>query len=113
VASNSKCSWTVVNTNAWITLTDNTNGTGSSTVGYSIAANHSLGARTGALTIGGQPFTIIQLACAFTVSPANLDFDAGPGAGQISVTTTGMCPWSVVNPNSWITPNASTDPNGN
>ena len=57
--SSSSCSWTTTSNDSWVTITSGSSGTGNGTVTYSVAAN-SGAARTGTITISGQPFTIAQ-----------------------------------------------------
>ncbi len=54
------CSWTATsNDPSWITVTSGDSGSGNGTVGFSVVAN-SGSARTGALAIAGQSFTVTQ-----------------------------------------------------
>src|SRR5207245_9785087 len=55
----SGCAWTATSNAPWITITPPTSGTGSSTITFVVAANTGA-ARTGALTVGGQTFTVTQ-----------------------------------------------------
>ncbi|MFN2414319.1 MAG: kelch repeat-containing protein, partial [Pyrinomonadaceae bacterium] len=77
VTATSGCGWTAVSNDDWITVTSGATGTGSGTVGYSVAPN--TGAeRAGTLTVAGRTFTVNQAACpAITLSPA-----APPGGAQ-------------------------------
>ncbi|MEO8036741.1 MAG: BACON domain-containing carbohydrate-binding protein, partial [Acidobacteriota bacterium] len=61
VIGDSGCAWSASSSDSWITITSGGSGTGDGTVGYRIAANTALAARTGTITIAGQPFTINQL----------------------------------------------------
>lgn len=64
----STCSWNIVNSNSWITITSGTSGTGNATVTYNVAANTGM-QRTGTLTIADQIFTITQEAAnIFTIT---------------------------------------------
>lgn len=60
VTTQQGCTWNVTNGNAWITITGGSSGTGSGTVSYTVAANTSVTARSGTMTIGGQTFTVNQ-----------------------------------------------------
>ncbi|MEJ7863045.1 MAG: BACON domain-containing protein, partial [Pyrinomonadaceae bacterium] len=72
------CSWTAVsNAPSWITITSNLSGTGSATVGYSVAANTEA-QRTGTITIGGQTFTINQ-AGTDVCAPVAISFEQTVG----------------------------------
>lgn len=58
-ASGGSCAWTATSNASWLTITSGASGTGSGTVGYSVAVN-SGAARTGTITAGGQTFTVNQ-----------------------------------------------------
>jgi hypothetical protein len=108
VLTMAECSWTVGNTNPWITILSVTNGSGFQILSYSVAASLSAVDRIGVVTIGGQPFTITQLGspCSAVVAPAGQAFGYGAAAGTVSVTLSGGCvtnAWRVDNPNDWIT----------
>ncbi len=70
VTTVSGCPWTVVNSNNWITINSGSSGSGNGTVNFTVAASDGT-ARTGTLTIAGQPFTVNQAAnAAPTITPA-------------------------------------------
>jgi len=61
VTAGTGCPWTAVSNADWITVTAGTPGTGSGTVGYSVAPyTGKLRSRTGTMTIAGQTFTVKQ-----------------------------------------------------
>ncbi|MGD0772912.1 MAG: CARDB domain-containing protein [Candidatus Solibacter sp.] len=62
VMSGSGCAWTASSGVSWITIQSGASGTGNGTVTYTVASNNTSSARTGALTIGGQTFTVAQAA---------------------------------------------------
>jgi len=101
------CAWSVENTNAWITLTSETNGAGSSNFTYAVAANTGLAGRTGVVAVasagGVESFTVWQSGCYFSISSAGTNhlFSAQPGSFQVLAGS--VCAWSVVNTNSWLT----------
>src|SRR5206468_12763870 len=66
---NAGCPWTVVNSNGWITIASATNGTGGTTVNYSVAANPTMSARSGVLVIGGLSLAVTQdaLVCSYAL----------------------------------------------
>jgi hypothetical protein len=110
----SVCPWTVVNTNPWVTIHTPTNGVGSAAVGYSITANGNVGPRTGAVVIGGQPFTLTQngLGCAVDLTPAMRPHGHGMATNTIIVDVAAGCEWNLVNTNSWITIVGATNGTG-
>src|SRR5436190_13807149 len=54
------CPWTIVNPNSWLTVAPPTNGLGSATVNFTVAANPNLTARVGTILIAGQSLTVTQ-----------------------------------------------------
>jgi hypothetical protein len=97
----------------WITITSGGSGSGSGVLLYSVLPNPTTFARSGTLTIGGQPFQITQqpLACSVTLDTTNLGSPYGPGggAGSIGVTTNGTnCSWAASSGAAWafVTPPA-------
>ena len=59
VTTRAGCTWTASSSASWITVSP-TSGTGSGSVGYTVAANKPARPRTGTITIGGQTFTVTQ-----------------------------------------------------
>src|SRR5205085_402616 len=98
------CPWTVVNSNSWITITSLANGSGNVTVNYQVAANPTLFARTGTVSIAGQTFTVNQagIVCSYALSSAGQTHTASAETNSFNVITTNPCPWSVSNTNTWI-----------
>ncbi len=60
VLNDTACAWTAATPDGWIIITSGSSGTGNGSVGYRLAGNAGLGARTGTITIAGQPFTVTQ-----------------------------------------------------
>jgi glucose/arabinose dehydrogenase/uncharacterized protein YjdB len=58
-ASGGACAWTAVSNRTWITVTSGASGTGSGSVGYTVAPRVG-GSRSGTITIGGKAFTVRQ-----------------------------------------------------
>lgn len=100
------CEWGIVNTNAWISSIPHLDGV-SNFVEYTVTENTGASSRNGALVIGGSPFVVIQMgttnvACTYSVSPANRAHGYGAASNVMTVTTAANCPWSVINTNPWI-----------
>jgi len=109
------CDYDTVQGPGWITVTSGGSGTGSGTLVYSVAPNTTGSQRSGALTIGGQPFTITQpgLACSVTLDTSGLGapFGSTGGVGTIGVTTNApSCSWSGGSGAPWarLTPASGT-----
>ena len=115
VTTSSGCTWTVINTNGWITITSATSGAGDGTVSYTVAANPTMNDRTGVVLIGGESVTLTQrgIPCTYSISPNDRIHGYGAASNSVSVTTTSGCSWTVVNTNGWITITSATSGAGN
>ena len=60
VEAASDCNWSATSNTDWIRVTAGSSNSGPGSVRYTVAANPSLAARTGTLSIGGWTFTVIQ-----------------------------------------------------
>jgi hypothetical protein len=105
------CPWTATSDVSWISLTA-TSGTGSGTVGFTVAATTGP-SRTGTLTIAGQIFTVTQSpGCGFDVSPLSHTVDGSGGTRTINVSAAPGCGWSATSNAPWITIAAGASGNG-
>jgi Putative binding domain, N-terminal/Viral BACON domain len=117
VTSGSGCTWNASSGASWIAITSGATGDGNGSVGFSVAANPGA-ARTGTLTIAGQPFTVMQDAvpatCTYVLSATTLSVPASAGTGSAGVTAGSSCPWTATSNVSWIgiTSGASGSGNG-
>ncbi len=117
VTSGAGCpQWAAVSNNLdWLTVTDGAAGIGNGVVTFAVAANGGP-ARSGTLTIGGQPFTVTQDApCAFSLSAPGYHAAGAGDAGSFTVTTGPACSWTPVSNNpDWlmVTPGASVTGSG-
>ncbi len=108
------CSWNVVNTNTWVTITSGTSGLGDSNITYSLSANEGVDERSGVIVIGGQQFMVSQrgINCAVNVSPVTRNHGNGAATNFITVTSSPGCPWNVTNTAAWITIVSNLSRNG-
>jgi len=72
IPSSSSCPWAAISNDSWITITSGSDGTGSGTVSYSVAANTTGSAREGTITIVGRTFTMRQAKSTFADDPNNV-----------------------------------------
>jgi len=97
VTAGTGCAWTATSTVSWITTTST--GSGGGTVNYTVTANTSTNSRTGAITVGGQTFTVTQaaaVACTYLITPTSYNMAALGGSSSITVTVTGAsCSWTA------------------
>jgi len=105
VTTSSNCTWSVSNTNTWVSFDPPAAGTGTGTVSYSVQINPSLNDRTGIVLIGGQPFTLTQhgYICSYSLSPSTKSHGYTASGGTIILTaSSNVCPWSISTASSWI-----------
>jgi hypothetical protein len=103
VTTQTGCGWTTSSSASWISVTAGVSGSGTAKI--SVTAN-SGAARSGTVTLAGQPVTITQAAqppCSFTVSPGSMSFGGSSTSGSISVSTGTGCTWTTSSGSSWIT----------
>jgi hypothetical protein len=102
-SSSSDCPWTATASAPWITISGAASGTGNAAITIAVAANPGI-ARSGTVTIGGEPFTIDQdNGCTIALSPANAKFTKAGGSASATVTASApACPWSIANGATWI-----------
>ena len=115
------CGWTAGSASGFLGITSGAVGTGTGTVGYSIAANAAVSFRTGTLIIAGQPFTVTQSGSgpSMSLDKASLNYGvvviggsfasqttaqtvrlSQSGAGPVTWTATPTVPWLTVSPSS-------------
>jgi hypothetical protein len=98
---------TVTNKTDWITYTATPFTHNKGSIAVSIPKYDLSAGRAGALTIGGNTFTVSQQGkpCAFSISPASSNlFPAAGGSGTFTVTATPAdCAWTATPDKDWIT----------
>ena len=88
------CPWTAASSADWIAVTTGS-GTGPGQVPFTAAPNLSP-ARTGRLTIAGQPVTVNQPStCTWVLTPPSTVLSASGGNGNVLVIVTGACTWTA------------------
>jgi len=97
------CQWTAMSNSPFIST--GSSGTGTGTVSYTVVPNNTAAIRTGAITVGGQTFTVTQSpgACTYSLNPSSVNVPATQTSGTFTVTTQAGCPLSVSSNASWIT----------
>ena len=114
----STCTWNAVSNASWITVTSGASGTGSGSVGFTVAANTGA-ARSGTMTIASQTFTVNQAAapvvpaCTYTLSAGSTSVTAIGATGSVDVITTASCAWTATTSAAWITIASGASGTGN
>ena len=116
VTTNSWCSWNATSGDpSWLTITSGASGTGSGSFSVAAAAN-SGGARSSAITVGGQTMTATQgaAACTYGLSPSSQSIASSASSTTFSVTTGSWCSWSATAGDpSWLTVTGGASGSGN
>jgi hypothetical protein len=102
VTAGAGCPWSASSGVPWMTIAAGASGSGNGTVSYTVDASTGP-ARSGALTIGGQTFTVNQAnGCSYQLSQTS--FNVGPPGGtrNVTITVSAGCTWNVTSNVSWI-----------
>lgn len=104
VASENNASWSVINTNTWITIAAGGSGTAPATCIFVVSPYSSpLVARTGFLTAGSNVIAVTQSGYTASVSPLVNTLPANGGSKSVTVTVPPGAIWSALAQAPWIT----------
>ena len=107
------CGWTASSAVPWITITSGASGTGNGTVRFTAAANGGP-PRSGAITAGGQTFTVQQGdGCSYSLSSSGQNVPAAGGSGSVNVSSGNGCGWTATSNASWLTVTSGANGSGN
>jgi uncharacterized protein (TIGR03437 family) len=114
IAVTSTCQWTASPTVGWISILAGAAGNGNGQIDYSVGANPSASARTGAIRIGNLTFNISQSGggCSITLNPTSGTFAGGAVNGRFNVNGSAGCQWTPQSADPWITVSAFSSVNG-
>ena len=103
---------------SWITLTT-ASGSGSGSVGYTVAANTATAGRTGTVNVSGAIFTVNQAGtsaptCTITINPTSQAVAATGATGiNVAVSASGGCAWTATSNAGWLSITAGATGTGN
>jgi hypothetical protein len=102
------CNWSASTNCNWVTL-NQTSGSGSGTVNYTVAANSTQIARTCTISVNGQTLTVTQmgLSCNYSLNPTSQSFQSNASSGSVSVNTNNGCNWTASTDCNWVTLNSN------
>jgi hypothetical protein len=107
------CGWTASSAVPWITISSGASGSGSGTVRFTVAANNGP-PRSGAITAGGQTFTVQQgNGCSYSLSAAGQNVPAAGGSGSVNVSSSNGCGWTATSNANWLTVTSGANGSGN
>ena len=121
-ASSPACSWSASTLDSYVVISSPAPGqivTGNGQVTYSLTLNNAPNVRGSLISVGGQPFPIMQLGggggCGVSITPTS--DPSAPAAGgarpAIAVTAAAGCAWAASTADNWITINAPASGTGN
>ncbi len=89
---------------AWVTGVP-ANGTGTTTINFTVAANSDPAPRTANIVIGGQTFAVSQAAasCSFALNPTSHSATASGGSSSFALNTAAGCAWTSSGVPAWVT----------
>jgi hypothetical protein len=110
-----RCNWSATSNADWLTVTSRSNGTGSASVTFNVAANATTASRRATIAVAGQTFTVTQdgLACSYSIAPGSQTVAAAGGSISVSVTAAASCSWSATTQTAWITVDSGASGTGN
>ena len=106
VSTGPECSWAAASSADWITVADGASGKGNGQVAYSVARNGSSTARSGAIGVSGQSYSVRQAGadCAVSIGMPVIVVDAAGGSVQVPVNASPAdCAWTSAASNAWVT----------
>ncbi len=120
VTAGSGCAWTATSNASWISITSGAAGSGNGSITFNVAENTG-GARSGAISVAGQTFTVNQAAappppCTYNIAPTAETVAAAGATGSsvvVVVTAGAGCAWTATSNASWISITAGTTGSGN
>jgi hypothetical protein len=99
----SNVSWTAQSSAAWLQITSNTSGSGSTTLQVFAAANPTVTTRNATVTIAGKQFTVSQAGMPASVAFTPQIFTTDGGSMMIDVNAGGDAQWEATSNASWLT----------
>ena len=112
VKGDSDCAWSANTTNSFINITAGASGVGNGKVTFTVLPNTNTVALSGAITIGGQTYTVNQAAggCTFSLSPKSGKLKAAGGNATVKVKPKYTdCTWSAFSNDGFITITGGTN----
>lgn len=97
--------WSVDSQSSWISVVDDGNGFGDSTVTLAVGTNPSFAERVGTVTIGTAEFTVRQSGTpnpVLDIQPEEAEADPTGAHGNVAVLATPDAPWTAESLDPWI-----------
>lgn len=104
IAAARDCAWSLSTDAPWISVGGPASGQGGASVAFSVQANQSPAARSGAIVVGSDRLGVNQAGapCRFTISRTADAIDAAGGRLAVDVSTLSGCSWKATSAVAWI-----------
>lgn len=103
IQSERDCIWTLTSDAVWITVAGPTQGQGTATVPYRVAANGTPVGRRGSMSVGAVRLDIAQQGapCHFDIDRTQIDVPAQGGTATVRITAMSGCTWTAHSQEPW------------
>jgi len=105
VTTTRDCTWAASTSASWVVITSGTNGQGSGSLGYRVAANTDTAPRRTTVDVNTTTVDIAQdgAQCRVTAAPSSVTVGGGGGAATVSVqASAASCSWNAATDAGWI-----------
>jgi hypothetical protein len=111
-----ECSWTAASDSSWLTVSGATQGSGPSTVSYTVTRSTQIPDRVGTITIADRRFTVKQFGdiggCQYSVSPVVFNTCMSGATLTATLITEDSCPWTATPNVQWLNLPSGTSGSG-
>ena len=101
-----ECAWSAASDSSWLTVNGSTQGSGASTVSYTVARSMQIPDRTGTVTVADRRFTVKQAGdvggCQYSVAPVQFTPCMANGTLNATLITEDSCPWTATSNVPWL-----------
>ena len=111
-----ECTWSAASDAAWLTITSGAQGSGASTVSYTVPRSTQISDRAGIITVADRRFTVKQAGdiggCQYSVGPVLFNTCMASGTVTATLTTQDSCPWTSTPNVPWLNVSNGTSATG-
>ena len=111
-----ECTWSAVSDAAWLTISGAAQGSGASTVSYTVPRSTQIPDRTGIIAVADRRFTVKQAGdvggCQYSVAPVVFNTCMASGTLTATLTTQDSCPWTSTPNVAWLNVPSGTSGSG-
>lgn len=111
-----ECTWSAGSDAAWLAVTSGAQGSGASTVSYTVPRSTQIPDRVGTITVADRRFTVKQAGdvggCQYSVGPVLFNTCMASGTLTATLTTQDSCPWTATANVPWLNVPSGTSGSG-